>query len=238
MPHSSLSLPLDALREAASLPIDAAFSAPPRCYTDPDIFELERRKIFARDWICIGRAADIAEPGDYIAAELPGAELMAVRQKDGSIKALSRVCRHRGALVAPEGTGHGGVFSCPYHRWTYELDGGLRAAPGMEGNPAFRREACALPTFRSEIWEGFIFVSLDPNARPLAPSLAPLSAMIGKYGIADWASAFAVEDVWEANWKVAFENAAESYHHIGFHRESLDPVLPGLATRAGEGGEA
>jgi phenylpropionate dioxygenase-like ring-hydroxylating dioxygenase large terminal subunit len=237
MLQNDASSPLEELRRAAALPIEAAFSLPPRCYSDPALFDLERRKIFARDWVCIGRACDIAAPGDYLAVDLPDAALMAVRQKDGSIKALSRVCRHRGAPVATAGAGSAGVFTCPYHRWTYDLDGKLRGAPAMEGNAGFRREACALPSFRSEVWEGFVFVSLDSGAAPLAASLAPLSARIGKYGIGEWKSAFAIEDVWDVNWKVAFENACESYHHIGFHRQSLDPIWPGLTTRPGEGGE-
>ncbi|MGB3811291.1 MAG: aromatic ring-hydroxylating dioxygenase subunit alpha [Parvibaculum sp.] len=238
MAQGDRSSALDQLRHAASLGIDEAVSLPPRCYRDPAIYELEQREIFGRDWIHIGRACDISEPGDYLAADLPGAAVMAVRQKDGSIKVLSRVCRHRGALVASEGSGHSGVFSCPYHRWTYELDGRLRAAPTMEGNPAFKRENCALPEFRMEIWQGFIFVTLSADAAPLGAALAPLSVMIDKYDIGDWRSAFSVEDVWDTNWKVAFENACESYHHIGFHQHSLDPIWPGLTTQPGKGDEA
>ncbi|MCE9651206.1 MAG: aromatic ring-hydroxylating dioxygenase subunit alpha [Parvibaculum sp.] len=239
MPHSSLSLPaLDLLRDAAARPLEAAWSLPPACYTDEAMFEMERRAIFARDWICIGPAAAMAEPGDYLAADLPDASLMAVRQKDGSIKAMSRVCRHRGALVAPAGAGHAGVFSCPYHRWTYDLDGSLRAAPAMDGNADFKREACALPAFRAEVFEGFVFVNLDADAAPLSPSLAPLGAMIAEYGIGSWLPAFEIECDWDINWKIAFENASESYHHIGFHTQSLEPVLPGLGTLTGEGGPA
>lgn len=241
MPHSTLSplSPLDQLRAVAALPVEAAFSVPPVCYMDEGFFEAERREIFARDWLCIGPAAAMPEVGDYIAADVPGAALMAVRQKDGGIKVLSRVCRHRGALVVEAGAGHAGVFTCPYHRWTYELNGGLRGAPAMEGNDNFRRADCALPEFRSEVWEGFIFVSLDRDAAPLAPSLAPLSGMLGEYGLGDWRPAFELGPLyWDINWKIAFENAAESYHHIGFHPETLDPVLPGLGTRTGAGREA
>jgi phenylpropionate dioxygenase-like ring-hydroxylating dioxygenase large terminal subunit len=108
----------------------------------------------------------------------------------------------------------------------------------MEGNQNFHRADCALPTFTSEVWEGFVFVSLG-NPAPLASSLAPLSGMLGEYGIGDWRHTFELDPLfWDINWKIAFENASESYHHIGFHPQTLDPALPGLGTRTGAGGEA
>ncbi|HKU98343.1 MAG TPA: aromatic ring-hydroxylating dioxygenase subunit alpha [Vineibacter sp.] len=228
---------LDRLRAVAARPIAEAVALPPACYTDPAFYALERERIFAREWLCLGRGADMAAPGDYLTLDIPSlASIMAVRQRDGSIKALSRVCRHRAALLGEAGGGHVKLFVCPYHNWVYDLDGTLRGAPTMTKNPAFDRKACTLPAYRCEEWEGFVFVNLDPHAAPLSPRLADISQRAARYGLADMKTAFIVEDVWDTNWKVPFENGTETYHHIGVHKETLEPYFPGLGTVCEPGG--
>lgn len=228
---------LDQLRAAAARPIAEAIALPPACYTDPNFYALERERIFAREWLCLGRSADMAAPGDYLTLDVPSlVSLMAVRQPDGSIKALSRVCRHRGALLGEAGGGHVRRFVCPYHNWVYDLDGTLLGAPTMAKNPAFDRKACTLPAYRCEEWEGFVFVNLDPHAEPLAPRLADIARRAAHYRLADMKTAFVVEDVWDTNWKVPFENGTETYHHIGVHKQTLEPFFPGLGTVCEPGG--
>jgi phenylpropionate dioxygenase-like ring-hydroxylating dioxygenase large terminal subunit len=127
-------------------------------------------------------------------------------------------------------TGHGNQLQCPYHRWAYDLDGKLRGAPLMDGSEAFEPESCTLPAFQLETWQGFVFVSLDPDAPPLAPRLLPIERILGQIHMSGWRIAGTVQ--WggaPVNWKVAFENFAEFYHHIGTHHASLQPLWP--ATR-------
>lgn len=229
---------VDQVRRLVAQNDDATRSLPPQCYTDPRFFELEVDKVFALEWLCIGRAADIPEPGDYLTLDTAHARVMAVRQKNGAISVMSRVCRHRGALLGADEGGNARVFVCPYHNWTYELDGKLRAAPAMAANTAFDQGSCALPVFKTEIWEGFIFFSTDPAATPLAPRLGTLAPRIEPYRLAELRTAFVISDMWHTNWKVAFENGTETYHHMGVHRETLQPAFPTMGTRCEPGDSA
>jgi len=215
---------------------DYQTALPPRCYTDPDFLALELEKVFRRDWICIGHVADIPAAGDYITFDLPGLRVMAVRQQDGSVKVLSRVCRHRAALLGREGGGKATLFVCPYHCWTYELDGRLRGAPAMSGSSGFRREDCRLPEFRSQVWESLIFLTCSPAAEDLSASLEATRARLEPYRLSELKTAFAIEEVWNTNWKVAVENGSESYHHGGVHRQTLEPLFPTTGVRAEPGG--
>jgi phenylpropionate dioxygenase-like ring-hydroxylating dioxygenase large terminal subunit len=223
--------PAEALRVLARLPLAESFSLAPAAYLSPGVYDLEKTRIFAREWLCAGRERDLARPGDYLTLDVDGlASLMVVRQKDGSLRALSRVCRHRAALLGEDAGGSAGLFVCPYHKWTYELDGSLRGAPGSDQAPGFDKAACALPAYPVEVWQGFVFVSLDPAAAPLAPRLASLDARLAPYRPAEATDLGVIEEVWPTNWKVAMENGSESYHHIGVHGVTLEPYFPGLGT--------
>ncbi len=117
-------------------PLETAFSLPPRWFTDPAVFELEKERIFARDWLCVARAEEVERPGDYKAFDLYDAPIIVVRGRDGEIRALSNVCRHRSMRIV-EGRGNTSLFTCPYHRWAYDLDGTHRGAPLMEKSKGF-----------------------------------------------------------------------------------------------------
>ncbi|TYB41850.1 aromatic ring-hydroxylating oxygenase subunit alpha [Actinomadura chibensis] len=187
----------------------------------------------------VARVDQVPEPGDYLAVDLFGEALVITRDEAGALHALSRVCRHRFMDVLPEEQaprqGNLPRLTCPYHTWTYRLDG--RYAGQLTGAPLmhkvdFDRAACRLPAFALEVWNGFIMVNLDRDAGPLAPRLAGPTERLRAYGLSDWLAAETL--TWtgvEANWKVAVENGSESYHHIGTHAESLQPMLPGQATR-------
>ena len=121
-----------------------ALGLPGALYTDPAVTEVERRRLFHEDWICIGRAEEIPDKGDYFAFDLCGEPLIAVHGRDGVKRALANVCRHRGAkLVA--GSGNARAFLCPYHHWGYDTTGKLTAAPGIDERPGFDPAACRLP---------------------------------------------------------------------------------------------
>jgi phenylpropionate dioxygenase-like ring-hydroxylating dioxygenase large terminal subunit len=210
-----------------------AETLPPRWYHDPAIYAQEEQRIFRRGWLCVGREDQLPEPGDYLAFELLGEPLMAVRDETGALRVLSRVCRHRWMPVV-EGRGNRRSFQCPYHLWTYALDGQLRAAPEMDRSEGFERARCRLPELRSERFEGWIFASFDPEAAPLAPQLEGLRRAIAPYRPAELRTAEPLVFEHDWNWKVMVENFVESYHHAGPHRDTLQPIVPARGTFGAE----
>jgi phenylpropionate dioxygenase-like ring-hydroxylating dioxygenase large terminal subunit len=218
---------------AARLPLPNASALPARCYTDPAVYEREVERIFRREWLCIGREDELAIPGDYRSFELLGDPLVAVRGDDGAIRVLSRVCRHRSMPVV-EGAGNRRSFQCPYHLWTYALDGRLLGAPDMQRAEGFDRAQCALPSLPVEIWQGWIFTSFDPQAAPLAPRLEGLRRTIEPYRPAEMRTCEPLVYEHEWNWKVMVENFVESYHHQGTHRGTLQPIVPASGTHAAD----
>ena len=206
-------------------PLAQAWTLPPSAYTSADVFSEEARRIFYRDWVCVAREEQLPTPGDYLCVDLVDQPILLCRGLDGQLRALSRICLHRAMPVA-EGSGNASRFVCPYHNWTYELNGRLRSAPMMEGAAGFDSEACRLPELALEVWEGFVFVSLDAGAEPLGPRLAGLEAEIGNYRFADLRIAGTLEFDSPWNWKILVENFMEAYHHIGTHRHTFEPVYP------------
>jgi phenylpropionate dioxygenase-like ring-hydroxylating dioxygenase large terminal subunit len=209
--------------DASAGTVDKAISLPPECYTSPEWFEFERRAIFDREWLALGHISFIPGPGDYFSITITDEPLLVVRGKDDVIRVLSAVCRHRGHVLG-EASGNADGFTCPFHGWSYDLQGTLTAAPEMKGTLPFeelKRTQC-LPSLRTEIWNGFIFVNFDGNAKPLAPRLKVLSEQVKNHDMAnlvapptvDWAG-----NPW--NWKFMQENALEPYHthylHAGPH---------------------
>jgi phenylpropionate dioxygenase-like ring-hydroxylating dioxygenase large terminal subunit len=156
-------------------------TAAPRNYVDPAHYEREVAVVFRHGWIAVARCDQLASPGDYLTLDLFGEPLVAVRGDDGAIRVLSRVCRHRWMPVVADGHGNRRSFQCPYHLWTYALDGRLVGAPDMERTPGFDRGQCRLPSLRVETWMGWVFASFDPDAEPLAPQLTGLERAIAPY---------------------------------------------------------
>lgn len=213
------------LAAAATASYDAAWSMPKGFYTDPAVFAAEREHLFGRDWVCIGRTEEISKPGDAMAFKLCDEPLVAVHGEDGAIRVLSNVCRHRGALLV-SGQCSGARLVCPYHHWSFHLDGRLAAAPRMETHKAFDAASCRLPEIRSEVWTGFLFVTLDPEARPLAAQLTGLTRMVEHYHLEQQAARYVATEVWDCNWKCFIENFMEGYHLSPLHRTTLHPVNP------------
>ena len=203
--------PIEALRAAARAPFARAHAMPPEVYTSNAFLAEEIAHVFRREWYCAGRADALREPGDYTAFDLAGEPVVVVRDGEGVLRAMSNVCRHRMSTLL-EGTGRTRSIVCPYHAWTYGLDGRLRGAPAMCRNERFRREDHVLPPVRCEEWLGWIFVTLDSEAAPVGERLAEVEAMIADYDMARYTEAFREEHVWKTNWKVLAENFMESYH--------------------------
>ena len=183
--------------------------------------ELER--IFARDWICVGRASSLKKPGDYITYDLAGQPIIVLRDNEGEIRAMSNVCLHRMSTLLT-GSGRRKVIVCPYHAWTYNLDGTLRGASYMTKNECFHREDMRLPQIRSELWQGWIFITLNAQAEPVADRLAGLAAEIAPFGMEAYTELFRETHVWNTNWKVLAENFMESYHLPACHAATIGGV--------------
>ncbi|MEZ5911063.1 MAG: SRPBCC family protein [Paracoccaceae bacterium] len=202
---------LAALAANVAVPFEQARAMPPSVYTSPDFLQAELDRIFRRDWYCIGRASALAQPGDYATCELAGQPVAVLRDRTGALVAFSNVCLHRMSTLL-HGRGNTRAIVCPYHAWTYNLDGTLRGAPAMSLNEGFCKDDYRLPRVRCEEWQGWVFISLDPGAPPVAEGLAEVEALIGDYGMGDYVETFFETHVWDTNWKVLAENFMESYH--------------------------
>src|SRR3712207_4834806 len=140
-----------------------AKTLPGRYYTDPDILARESDRVFAREWVCVGREESIAEPGAYMLAEVAGESLIVVRDRAGTVRAFYNVCRHRGTRLCEAASGRfSQTIQCPYHAWTYRLDGRLNGAPHMDEVEGFDKADYPLHQAAVGRWEGFVFVNLAP----------------------------------------------------------------------------
>jgi phenylpropionate dioxygenase-like ring-hydroxylating dioxygenase large terminal subunit len=205
---------------------DEAMTLPPACYTNPEFFEFEKDSLFFREWLCVGRESWAKNPGDYFTSMHAGEPILVVRNRDGDLKAFSSVCRHRAALVA-EGCGTLKSFLCPYHHWTYSLDGELIGAPEMQRAVGFDRQRYCLPRFRLEVWQGFVFVNFDPDALPLAPRLRNVAEPLANFRIAALDGPRpGPPTAYPWNWKVMFENSNDGYHANRLHKGPLHDFVP------------
>jgi nitrite reductase/ring-hydroxylating ferredoxin subunit len=198
----------------------------PRFYVDDEVFALERERIFAGSWVPVCRVEDVASAGDYVTYDLAGDPVVVTRTRDGSLAALANVCRHRN-MVIMQGSGNAPALQCPYHLWTYGLDGSLTGAPLAAGVEGFAKDDLCLPRLAVEVWQGFVLVNTDLDAAPLTPQLAGLDELLAPVQMDEMVrvGSIAWEQTW--NWKVTYENYAESYHHQGVHGTSLQPIFPG-----------
>jgi Rieske 2Fe-2S family protein len=190
---------------------------PRRTYHDAAIHEWERAEILRRDWVMVAREQDVPDPGTYQLVTLDGEDLIVVRGRDGALRAFHNVCRHRGTAVAEEPCGSLVRFQCPYHAWIYDLDGTLIRAKHTEDLEDFKFEDFGLAAVRLDTWQGFVFLSLDPDAVPLADQLGDLSVHLARFDFDSLRSARRAEYDVAANWKFIAENYSECYHCPGLH---------------------
>ncbi len=194
-----------------------AQTLPQRCFVSPEVFAEEKVKIFARQWICLGHQSQLGRAGDYFVQTVAGESLILTRDQKGAIQGFYNVCRHRGTRLCEAASGHAAAIQCPYHAWTYALDGRLIAAPQMEEAPGFDKSDYSLHAVRLALWEGFIFVSLSDLAPPLEKVFAPLAGKFAHWNLPRLRSARRIDYDVQANWKLIFENYSECYHCPGVH---------------------
>lgn len=201
--------------------VNDVVALPPEVFKTDEFHEFEMDAVFGHEWFCIGRATDIPKKGDYFTVDALGEQMLVVRQADGTVQVHSNVCRHRAMRVA-NGTGNARRFKCDYHSWVYGLDGTLQSAPDLNESPCFVKSSVKLPEIRSELWEGFVFITFDENIPPLAERLSNLSSYLTNWGIADLKSAepqsfFPVK----CNWKLFGD---ECYHCAHLHSKTWKPM--------------
>ncbi len=215
-PHATSLPPLDH-------PLEDGWTLPASWYSDATVAERERERIFAWSWQYAGPAEHVAEPGSYAATQAGHIPVVVTRGRDRVLRAFVNVCRHRAYVIARD---HGcrETLQCPYHAWTYELDGSLKRAPRSEREEGFDPADFSLLPVSVDTWGPFLFVNPDPDAAPLSETLGDLPTIVAGSGVDFSNLRFHSHGDWpiEANWKVALENYLECYHcpvaHPGFSR--------------------
>ena len=229
-------MPLDRLHaqivDSAESPLEQARALPSAAYTDPEHYAWEVEHVLRDQWLCAGHVSQVPNPGDFRNLELLGEPLLLARGKDGEVRVLSRICPHRGMDINPPEygrptAGNARVLRCPYHFWTFGLDGKCTGAPEMQESRLFCRDETRLHPFRTEIWHGFVFVNLSGKAEPLAKLYDRMGEQVAPWRIADLEMVAELEWDCPFNWKILVENFAECYHHIGAHAKIFEPLFPG-----------
>ena len=216
----------------------AGTSAPARSllqkyFVSPEVFVEEQKKIFSKQWLLVGHQSQIAKAGDYFVAEVAGESLIVTRDQRPTIHGFYNVCRHRGTRLKEDACGHASAIQCPYHAWTYGLDGRLIGAPHMDEVPGFDKADYSLHAVNLALWEGFIFVNLNGDAARLPSEatarqrsgdfislerwFAPLKGKFSHWNMSILRAAKRIEYDVRANWKLMFENYSECYHCPGVH---------------------
>ena len=201
-------------------PLGDAMSAPTRFYTDPAVFKAEVEHIHLKTWFFAGRVEDVPSPGDFKVIETVGGPVILVRDEAGVLRAFANVCRHRASILL-QGSGRTSRINCPYHAWSYLLDGRLVGAPGMREVPKFEKPPNGLIPVRMEVWEGAIFLNYDEKVPDLTTHLGNYPDLIGSHRFGDMVCTYHFEVETRCNWKLLLENAMETYHTGTVHAATV-----------------
>ena len=206
-------------------PLSEASTIPAPWYVDPRIAELENRTVFSKTWQVIGRADQVAKPGQFVTSTVAGEPIVAVRGSDGQLRAFYNVCRHHAAKVVTEPYGSASILHCPYHGWNYGLDGALKGMPEFDGVKNFERQENGLVPVKVETWEAFVFVNLDPKAEALSSFLGGLVKRCDPLGLGKLH--FFERKTYDiaCNWKVFVDNYLDGGYHVPHLHKGLSSVL-------------
>jgi Rieske 2Fe-2S family protein len=221
---------------------------PTSWYRSPEVFRVEKERIFCREWIGVCREAELPTPGDHLVLDVLGESILLVRNREGRLRAFYNVCRHRGSrlcrsaadpssnaarVALPGGITAGRLIVCPYHQWSYDFNGALVAAPHLSGAAGFEKEDFHLYPVGVDSWGGFVFLNLTPaESRPLASQLDGIPGRLQRYPLDALTVGATIRYEVEANWKIICENYNECYHCAGIHPE-LCAVVPAFRERGG-----
>ena len=209
----------------ADAPLQEAYTIPAAWYLDERVEGLEREHVFGGNWIAVGRADQIAEPGQFFTVELAGEPLVAVRDTDGELRSFYNVCRHHAAAVANAACGTVQHLRCPYHGWTYGLDGALKGAPEFAGVSNFDRARNGLVPVRVAAWEQFVFVALNDAVPSLVDFLGDLPARVAPLSIGKLQFFERRTYTLACNWKVYVDNYLDGGYHVPHLHKGLNSVL-------------
>ena len=210
----------------ASAPFADASTPPSSWYTDPRIFELEQHTVFFRSWLMVGRADQVREPGQFLTYQITGEPILIIRGKDGVLRGFFNVCRHHAAAVLTEPQGKAENLRCPYHGWTYDLQGALIHTPEFGGVANFDRLANGLVPIQAGEWHGWVFAQLDRDASPLKEQLG--SDLVQRFealnlGQFNWFERRSY--LLNCNWKVFVDNYLDGGYHVPHIHRGLSSVL-------------
>jgi Rieske 2Fe-2S family protein len=192
----------------------------------PEVFAEEQERIFAREWSCVGRVAQLAEPGSFVTRTIAGESLIILRDGEGTLRAFFNVCRHRGTRLCTEESGRlGGTIQCPYHAWTYSTDGRLVGAPHMQDVEDFDKGDFPLHRAGLAEWEGFVFVNPADDPVRFETAWSPMLDRLARFNLSELVGGHRVVYEVAANWKLVFENYSECLHCLMIHPE-LSVVVP------------
>ena len=205
-------------------PLNEARHVPGHYYTSPEIYELERQRIFLRDWLPVARVEELEKAGDYLSLRIADEPLIVARDADGGLNAFMNRCAHRGVAVAG-GSGNTNSFSCPYHGWNYDLQGRLLGAPSMEQAVGFDRKNCRLKPVALGTWGGWVFISFAPDPVPFEEWIAPYDAELGFLKQEECRLADKLVLEVDCNWKFPAENLMDNYHSRVLHMKTIGPTM-------------
>ena len=201
-----------------------AMTLPGKYYTSEEIFHEETEKIFSESWICVGHVSRIPETGSYFLHNIGKESIIVTRDRQGMVNAFYNVCRHRGTRLCTEASGQfSGKIQCPFHAWTFSLEGRLFGAPNMKDAESFQLTDYPLHYVATTVWEGFIFVNLSARPRPFSEVFAPILYRFTEWQIPELRVAERIVYDIQANWKLIFQNYSECYHCPTVH-----PLLANL----------
>src|SRR6266478_6070084 len=214
-----------AFRKTARIRSAGAKSLPQKYFVSPEMFANEQKNIFSKEWLLVGHQSQLEKSGDFFLATIAGESLIVVRDQKSEVRGFYNVCRHRGTRLKEDACGHSSSIQCPYHAWTYALDGRLIGAPHMDDLPGFDKADYSLHRVNLGLWEGFIFVNLEKNPEPLEEWFSPLKGKFSHWNMSILQPAKRIDYDVRANWKLMFENYSECYHCPGVHPQ-LQKVSP------------
>ncbi|GGK72396.1 aromatic ring-hydroxylating oxygenase subunit alpha [Amphritea balenae] len=218
---------MSAYKESAQASLEQANGLPLAVYHDPSVFDAEIKEVFLNDWVFACAEAQLSQSGDYYAFEIAREPLVIIRGKDGALRALSNICRHRGTPLLDPGFGQiGKNIVCPYHAWTFDDTGAFKGAP-LTGEIKVDKEKHCLPEFAIASWNGLIFVNLSDAPRPFSEKVEGLDSYLSLFDLQRFKQPYQMPtEHWDSNWKLAVENGIESYHLFKVHKETLETTTP------------
>jgi phenylpropionate dioxygenase-like ring-hydroxylating dioxygenase large terminal subunit len=212
--------------EPTRRPVMEASGLPGYCYSSAEWYAREIERIFLKEWLFVGRADQIPNVGDYLSLDLVEEPIIVVRDQQQRIGAFSASCRHRGTRIVTPGDGSCKTFRCPYHAWTYSLQGELLGTPEIKRTKNFDRADYGLVPIRLEEWDGFLFINFDAKAIGLREFLGDLPEVLARYRFQDMVCTRLIGYDLACNWKVYVENAMEVYHVAFVHQKTIEETLP------------